>query len=231
MLGRILVVDDEINMLKLLKTLLTKEGYKVQTCPSPTEALRVVREERFDLVITDLVMPVMGGLDLMKEVRINQPEIPFIVITAYGSIGSAVEAMREGAFDYITKPFRKEEIILAIQKAAKYCELHREVRRLREELSTREGLKEIVFKSKAMESVLKLVRQVADSQATVLIHGESGTGKELVAKAIHGISSRKAGPFVAVDCGIIPESLLQTELFGHVKGAFTGAVQAKRACF
>lgn len=231
MLGRILVVDDEVNMLKLLRKVLTKEGYEVHTCLTPPEAIRAVRDGGFDLIITDLVMPIMSGLDLMREVKSAQPEMPCIVITAHGSIGSAVEAMKAGAFDYITKPFRKEEIILAIQKAARYCELHQEIRRLREELKAREGMKEIVFKSKAMESVFKLVRQVADSQATVLIQGESGTGKELVARAIHEISSRRVHPFVAVDCGVLPESLLQTELFGHVKGAFTGAVRDKKGLF
>jgi DNA-binding NtrC family response regulator len=231
MLPRILVVDDEVNMLKLLQRVLGKEGYEVRTSSNSPEAIRLLREEDYDLVICDLVMPVIGGLDLMMEVRASQPDLPFIVITAHGSIGSAVEAMRTGAFDYLTKPFRKEELLLVVRKASKYCELRREVRRLREELNAREGFREIIIKSEAMRSVFKLINQIADSQATVLIRGESGTGKEVIARAIHEISNRRAAPFVAVDCSVLPEQLLQSELFGHLKGAFTGAVSEKKGLF
>jgi DNA-binding NtrC family response regulator len=228
---RVLIVDDEENMLKLLQKVLSKEGYDVQTAASGSEALRMLRDLEYDLIISDLIMPVINGIDLMQEAKSLQSDTQFIVITAYGSIGSAVEAMKAGAFDYLTKPFQKDEIILAARKALKFGELHQEVRRLRAELEVRDGFKEFVYKSKAMESVFKLISKVADSQATVLILGESGTGKELIARAIHDNSSRRKGPFVAVDCSVLPEHLLQSELFGHVRGAFTGAVKDKKGLF
>ncbi|NVM21868.1 MAG: sigma-54-dependent Fis family transcriptional regulator [Desulfobacterales bacterium] len=231
MLPKILVVDDEQNMLKLFQKVLAKKGYDVRCAGNGTEALRILREDAFDLIISDLVMPVLGGIDLMKEVKIKHPDVPFIVITAYGTIGSAVEAMKAGAFDYLTKPFHKDDILLVVGKALKYCKLHHEVKRLREELKVKEGFKEIIGKSKAMEGVFKLIGKVADSQATVLIQGESGTGKELIARAIHDLSSRRDEAFVAVDCSVLPEHLLQSELFGHVKGAFTGAVKDKEGLF
>ncbi len=231
MLPKLLVVDDEQNMLKLFQKVLGKEGYEVRTADSGNKALCMLQEEAFDLIISDLVMPVLGGIDLMKEVKIKHPDIPFIVITAYGTIGSAVEAMKAGAFDYLTKPFQRDDILLVVGKALRYCKLQNEVKRLREELKVRDGFKEIVGKSKAMDSVFKLISKVADSQATVLIQGESGTGKELIARAIHDLSSRRDEPFVAVDCGVLPEHLLQSELFGHVKGAFTGAVKDKEGLF
>jgi len=229
--AKILVVDDEQNMLKLFQKVLAKEGYGVRTAASGTEALRILREETFDLIVSDLVMPVLGGIDLMKEVKTKHPDIPFIVISAYGTIESAVEAMKAGAFDYLVKPFQKDEILLVVNKALKYCKLHHEVIRLREELKVRDGFNEIVGKSKAMEGVFKLVGKIADSQATVLIRGESGTGKELIARAVHDLSSRRNEPFVVVDCSVLPEHLLQTELFGHIKGAFTGAVKDKEGLF
>ena len=231
MLPKILVVDDEQNMLKLFEKVLGRDEYAVRTAASGTEALRMLKETPFDLVISDLIMPALGGMDLMKEVKTRHPDIPFIVITGHGTIESAVEAMRAGAFDYLTKPVRKDNILLVVNKALKYCELHHEVRRLREELKVRDGLDEIIGKSKAMEGVFKLVGKVADSQATVLIQGESGTGKELIARAIHDISRRRGAPFIAVDCSVLPEHLLQTELFGHVKGSFTGALTDKEGLF
>ncbi len=231
MLAEILVVDDEQNMLKLFQKVLAREGYGVRTAASGTEALRILREETFDLIISDLVMPVLGGIDLMKEVKTKHPDIPFIVITAYGTIESAVEAMKGGAFDYLTKPFQKDEILVVVNRALKYCKLHHEVIRLREELKVRDGFKEIIGKSKAMEGVFKLIGKIADSQATVLIQGESGTGKELIARAVHDLSSRRDEPFIVVDCSVLPEHLLQTELFGHIKGAFTGAVKDKEGLF
>jgi DNA-binding NtrC family response regulator len=231
MLPKILVVDDEPNMLKLFQRVLTKEGYQVRTTSSGAEALRILNKEAFNLVISDLVMPNFGGMDLLKELKASYPGIPFIVITAYGSIESAVEAIKSGAFDYLTKPFQKEHILHVVTKALEYCKLHHEVRRLREELMIRNGLNEIIGKSKAMEGVFKLIGKVADSQATVLIQGESGTGKELIARAIHNLSSRRDEPFVAIDCSVLPEHLLQSELFGHMKGAFTGAVRDKEGLF
>ena len=231
MLPKILVVDDEPNMLRLFNKVLTKEGYRVRTANSGEEAVRLLNEEVFNLVISDLVMPNLGGMDLLKELKTNYPDIPFVVITAYGTIESAVEAMKAGAFDYLTKPFQKEHVLLVVGKALKYCKLHHEVRRLREELMVRDGFNDIVGKSKAMEGVFKLIGKIADSQATVLIQGESGTGKELIARAIHNLSSRRNEPFVAVDCSVLPEHLLQSELFGHIKGAFTGAVKDKEGLF
>lgn len=231
MLPKILIVDDEPNMLRLFQTVLGKEGYKVCTAASGVEALRMLNEDSFDLVVSDLVMPDLGGMDLMKELKAKHPGIPFIVITAYGTVESAVKAMKSGAFDYLTKPFHKDHILLVVNKALQYCRLHNEVIRLREELKARDGLHEIIGKSKAMEGVFKLIGKVADSQATVLIQGESGTGKELIARAIHNLSSGREGPFIAVDCSVLPQHLLQSELFGHIKGSFTGAVRDKEGLF
>ncbi|MFH1672373.1 MAG: sigma-54 dependent transcriptional regulator [Pseudomonadota bacterium] len=230
-MAKILVVDDEEHMLKLFEKILTKEGHKVRTAANGNEAVAILDDETFDLMISDLKMPVLGGMDLLKEVKARYPDIPFIVITAYGTIGSAVEAMKAGAFDYLTKPFQKDNIRLVVRKALQYCELHKEVIRLREELKGKDGVEEIIVKSKAMQELFELVAKVADSQATVLIQGESGTGKELIARSVHNLSSRRNKPFIAVDCGVFPEHLLQSELFGHVKGAFTGAVKDKKGLF
>ncbi|RZB34261.1 MAG: hypothetical protein SRB1_00029 [Desulfobacteraceae bacterium Eth-SRB1] len=231
MLAKILVVDDEQHMLKLFEKILTKQGHDVRTSASGTEAVGLLENNDFDLIFSDLVMPDLDGMDLLKKVKAGYSDIPFIVITAYGSIESAVEAMKTGAFDYLTKPFRKDDILLAVGKALKYCELCNEVKRLRKKLKDKDGIKKIIGKSKAVQNVLKLVARVADSQATVLIQGESGTGKELIARLIHNLSRRRDMPFIAVDCGVFPEHLLQSELFGHVKGAFTGAVQDKKGLF
>ncbi len=231
MLAKILVVDDEQHMLKLFEKILTKQGHEVKTAASGTEAICLLEKNDFDLIFSDLVMPDFGGMDLLKKVKAGYSDIPFIVITAYGSIESAVEAMKTGAFDYLTKPFRKDDILLVVSKALKYCELRNEVKRLREELKDKDEVKKIIGKSKAMQDVLKLVARVADSQATILIQGESGTGKELIARFIHNLSSRRDEHFIAVDCGVFPEHLLQSELFGHVKGAFTGAVKDKKGLF
>ncbi len=231
MLAKILVVDDEQHMLKLFEKILTKQGHEVRTAASGTEAICLLEKNDFDLIFSDLLMPDLGGMDLLKKVKAGYSDIPFIVITAYGTIESAVEAMKTGAFDYLTKPFRKDDILLVTGKALKYCELCNEVKRLRKKLKDKDGIKKIIGKSKAMQDVLKLVARVADSQATVLIQGESGTGKELIARLIHDLSSRRDMAFIAVDCGVFPENLLQSELFGHVKGAFTGAVQDKKGLF
>jgi DNA-binding NtrC family response regulator len=230
-LAKILVVDDEQHMLKLFEKILTRQGHEVRTAASGTEAISLFEKNDFDLIFSDLLMPDLGGMDLLKEVKARYSDIPFIVITAYGTIESAVEAMKTGAFDYLTKPFRKDDILLVTGKALKYCELRNEVKRLREKLKDKDGVKKIIGKSKAVRDVLKLVARVADSQATVLIQGESGTGKELIARLIHDLSSRRDKPFIAVDCGVFPEHLLQSELFGHVKGAFTGAVKDKKGLF
>ena len=230
-MAKILVVDDEEYMLKLFRKILVKEGHEVLSADSGVEAVALVKEEAFDLMISDLVMPDFDGMDLLKEIKTRYPDMPFIVITAYGTVESAVEAMKTGAFDYLTKPFRKDDILLVVGKALQYCQLRDEVKRLREELKERDGFKEIIGKSKVMQDVFKLVAKVADSQATVLIQGESGTGKELIARSIHNLSGRTNKPWIAVDCGVFPENLLQTELFGHVKGAFTGAVTDKKGLF
>lgn len=231
MTPRVLIVDDEENMLKLLNKILTKDGFDVRTAESGAEALRLLREDAFDLIISDLVMPVIDGMSLMQEVKSRHPDTQFILITAHGSIESAVQAMKVGAFDYLTKPFQKDEILLAVRKAVKYCQLHHEVRKLRAELKTRDCFKDIVYTSKAMNSVFMLIDKIADSHATVLIRGESGTGKELVARAVHDRNLKRKGPFVAVDCSVLPDHLLQSELFGHVKGAFTGAVKDNKGLF
>ena len=231
MLAKILVVDDEYHMLKLFEKILTKQGHEVKTAGSGTQAISLLEKNDFDLMFSDLKMPDLGGMDLLKEVKARHLDIPFIIITAYGSIESAVEAMKTGAFDYLTKPFRKNDILLTVEKALKYCELRNEVKRLRKHLKDKDGVKKIIGKSKTMQDVLKLVARVADSNATILIQGESGTGKELIARFVHNVSSRRDKPFIAVDCAVFPEQLLQSELFGHVKGAFTGAVKDKKGLF
>jgi DNA-binding NtrC family response regulator len=228
---RVLIVDDEKNMRRLLERVLGKDGCEVRSADGGAAALRILREEEFDLIVSDLVMPVISGLDLMKEAKARRPDVPFILITAHGTIGSAVEAMKAGAFDYLTKPAGRDEILRTVRKALQYAELHQEVRKLRAELKSRDKFHEIIGASREMESVFRLIDRVADSPATVLILGESGTGKELVARAIHRKNRQRSGPFVAVDCSVLTEHLLQSELFGHVKGAFTGALKDSKGLF
>ena len=230
-MNKILVVDDEKSMRDFLSIMLKKEGYEVTTAKSGGDAIKVIQAEIFDLVITDVKMPHGGGIEVLKTVKDVSPETIVIMITAFGTAESAVEAMKLGAYDYITKPFKVDEIKLVLKKALERYSLRRENILLRREIESRAGFENFIGKSTPMENVFSLIRQVAESYSTVLITGESGTGKELVARAIHTNSPRKNGPFVTVNCGALPESLLESELFGYMKGSFTGAVSNKQGLF
>ena len=227
---RILVVDDEQSMREFLAILLRKEGYAVDTRVDVGSALAAVGSSAYDLVITDLKLPDGSGMELLSEARARDPDAQVIVITAFGTAESAVEAMKRGACDYLTKPFKVEEIKVTVQKALERAALARENRQLRRRLEAVETGGEILGRSPRMQEVFRVLDRVAPTGVTVLIHGESGTGKELVARRLHGLSGR-AGPFVAVNCSAIPEGLMESELFGHVKGSFTGAVAEKPGLF
>jgi DNA-binding NtrC family response regulator len=228
---RILIAEDEDRLRRLLGILLNDKGYGLTLAKDGAEAWRLFQEGAFDLVVTDIRMPEMDGMQLLRAVKERSPETPVVVITAFGSIESAVEAMREGAVDYITKPFEEEAIKLAIERALRVRELLSENLSLRREVSEKYNLDGIVSESPQMRMVLEMARQVAKSNSTVLVMGESGTGKELVTRLIHEWSGRARGPFVAVNCAAIPESLLESELFGHEKGAFTGATDRRAGKF
>ena len=229
--AQILVVDDEERMRNLLKKVLTKQGLSVQTSPNGIDALMKVEETPFDVILADIRMPEMNGIEVLKAVKETRPEIYVILMTAFGSIDSAVEAMKKGAYDYITKPFKMEEITIVIKKALEEKGLRKEVASLRNEVRSKYRFDNIIGKSKVMQDVFDLIRRVSNSKSTVLIYGKSGTGKELVAKALHYNSPRKDNPFVAVNCSAIPETLLESELFGHVRGAFTGAIATRKGLF
>jgi DNA-binding NtrC family response regulator len=229
--AKILVIDDEPNMLTLFKRFLGRHGYDVTGVGNVAEGAAALQEQVFDVIISDLALPDGTGMDLLKTAQTAQPHAPFILITAYGSIESAVEAMKLGAYDYISKPFQNEEMRMLVEKAIQHSDLDRQVRQLRKEVGRRYGFENIIGKSKAMVALFDLVERIAATNSTVLITGASGTGKELFAKAIHYNSDRRERPFVAVDCGVIPENLIESELFGHTKGAFTGAHAAKRGLF
>ncbi|WP_449246887.1 sigma-54-dependent transcriptional regulator [Desulfarculus baarsii] len=227
-MNRILVVDDEKNYLVVLEALLRGEGYDVRTADNGQAALRLADEDEPDLVITDMKMPRMSGIELIQALRVDHPDLPVIVMTAYGTVENAVEAMKLGATDYIIKPFENRELLLTTEKTLRMRRLMTQNRLLREELA---GYGEIIGQSKPMRQVFALVDKVADAKATVLITGESGTGKELIARALHSRSSRAEEPFVAVNCMAITETLLESELFGHERGSFTGATERRKGRF
>jgi two-component system NtrC family response regulator len=227
----ILIVDDERNYLVVLEALLAPEGYETLTAENAQEALRVVREADLDLVITDMKMPGMNGMDLLEACKREKPELPVIMMTAYGTIEMAVEAMTKHAYDYITKPFQNEQLKLTVRKALETQRLVKENRLLSEALSDRFKHGNMIGKSRPMQKIYDMIERVAASRASVLITGPSGTGKELIAKAIHYDGPRKDRPFISVNCGALTESLLESELFGHEKGAFTGAVAMKKGRF
>ena len=229
-LPRILIVDDEPSMQEFLEILLQREGHQVVTCGSASEATVALECDEFDLVLSDIQMPGMSGMELLHHVQDVAPEALVILITAHGTTESAVEAMKHGAYDYLTKPCSVDEIRLVVQKALEKRDLSSENVRLRQ-LVNRVSLPAVTGRSAQMAEVFELVRQVAPTRTNVLITGESGTGKELIARALQSLSGRRELPFVAVNCAAIPENLLESELFGHVKGAFTGAIAHKMGLF
>ncbi|MGD0694548.1 MAG: sigma-54 dependent transcriptional regulator [Terriglobia bacterium] len=227
--SNILVVDDDAVTRDLLQEVLQEEGYKVVTSGSGEEALEIGKQELFDVIISDMRLGSnLSGLDVLRAYKSIQPESEVILITAFGSMETAIEAVKAGAFDYLSKPFKIEEVLLQVTRALNNRSLIRENRSLRQQIESQVQLASLVGRSPAMLEVYKKIAMVSDSRSTVLIYGESGTGKELVAKAIHHNGPRTQRHFFAVNCGALPETLLETELFGHVRGSFTGAVENKR---
>jgi two-component system response regulator AtoC len=228
---RILVVDDEENIRLVLRTLLKKHGYEVEVADSGEAALGALESFDPDVILTDVRMPRMGGLDLLATLKAKQHPATVIVMSAYGNVDLAIEAMKAGAYDYVGKPFKPDEIVLALRKAEERETLRRENRALKEQIHKENQYESILAKSREMLDIFKTISKIADFKTTVLVTGESGTGKELVARAIHMRSGRKTSPFVAINCGAIPENLLESELFGHKKGAFTDATSDRRGLF
>jgi len=228
---KILVADDERSMREFLEIMLTKEGYEVQTAANGRDALALVEKELFDLAILDIRMGKIDGIETLGHIKEISPETVVLMITAYASTDTAIQAMKQGAYDYVTKPFKIEEIKMTIQKALEKRSLETENTLLRQVIEDRYRLGTLIGKSEKMRALFDLVRKVAPTKTNILLSGESGTGKELVAKAIHYNSPRKDRPFVVLNCGAIPENLLESELFGHIRGAFTGAISNKRGLF
>lgn len=229
---KILVVDDEAPVREITQRALSQiGGFDVDVAKNAIEAMEKIDGDVFDLVLTDMMMPEMDGMELLKNIKRTRQDLPVIIMTAYGSIETAVESMKIGASDYITKPIDFNELLIHISRVLKEDQLIRENRLLRMEVRKRFEFSNIIGKSKKMQEVFSLIEKVASSNSTVIIYGASGTGKELVSKAIHYNSPRANGPFITFNCGAIPETLVESELFGHAKGAFTGAIQAKKGLF
>jgi len=227
----ILVVDDEKNYLLVLSAVLEDEDYEVLTAQGGREALDIQKSSDLDLILTDMKMPAMDGIELLEKIKAMDQDLPVIMMTAHGTIDKAVEAMQKGAYSYILKPFDNERLILYVKKAVAIYQVIKENRRLRDAVKSQYRFGNFIGKSKPIRDVFEMIRKVAPSNATVLVEGESGTGKELVAKSIHFNSSRRDKPFIAINCSALVENLLESELFGHEKGAFTGAVAKKKGRF
>jgi two-component system response regulator PilR (NtrC family) len=230
-LSRILVVDDEESMRKLLEIALGKEGYRLTLAESGKKATEIFDKSSYDLVISDIKMPDMSGVDVLRHIKETDPSVPVIMVTAYASAETAVEALRLGAYDYLTKPFKLEELKANIRNALEKVRLKRENETLKRELKKTQGLDSMLGGSRVMLELFEHIKSVATTNSTVLITGESGTGKELAAKAIHVRSPRAEEPFVSINCGAVPETLLESELFGHLKGSFTGATTNHKGLF
>nr|MDP9120488.1 sigma-54 dependent transcriptional regulator [Acidobacteriota bacterium] len=228
---QLLIVDDEVSILDFLSLLFQGEGYDVETARSASEAQKALGSRSFDLVLCDILMPDGNGLDLLKEIRGANANTAVVMMTAYTSTKTAIEAMKLGAYDYISKPFDVEELKILTQKALERAELADENVYLRRELEQKYTFNNIIGKSPKMQAIFSLIERIARTTSTVLIHGESGTGKELIARATHFASPRSARRFLSINCGALPENLLESELFGHERGAFTGAVREKKGLF
>ena len=231
MSSKVLIVDDEKLMRISLESQLKKEGYNVKSVDNALDGLKMVKSEEYDIVVTDLRLSGMSGMDFLKEIKKHNQEIIVVIMTAYGTLESAVSAIKEGAYDYIAKPFSTDELIIKLQRALYYKNTTAEVNRLRKEIQSEFEFSNIIGKSEAMKKVLETVKSVSDRDATVLIRGESGTGKEKIAGAIHYHSIRRNGSFIRVSCAALNREILESELFGHEKGAFTGAVKTRRGRF
>jgi len=229
--GKILVVDDDKNLLELVKMRLESSGYEVTTALQEEDAIEAVKSQVFDLSVVDLQLVHRDGISLMEELHLILPDMPVVILTAYGTIESAVEAMKRGAYSYLTKPFEPQDLLLQIERALENRRLASEIQRLKGLLEERYDFTNMVARSEKMKRVLEMVSQIAKTESTVYIRGESGTGKELIAKSIHLASDRKNKSFVAINCAALPETLMESELFGHEKGAFTGAIRTKKGLF
>lgn len=225
--NQILIIDDEENLRYMLQLTLENEGYAVSVAEDGHEGIEKFNQQQFDFVICDVKMPGISGLEVLNVVMQTSPHIPVIMISAYGTIEAAIEAMKQGAYDYVMKPFKQDEMLLTLKKAEERERLRRENQLLRQQIESRCQFENIIGKSPQMQDIFRKIEKIRDYKSTVLIWGESGTGKELVANAIHYTGNRKSHPFVPVNCGAIPHDLMESELFGHVKGAFTGAIQHK----
>ena len=230
-MARILLIDDEPSILSVLSTLLKAEGYEVEPVQGGEAAKELIRSGEFDLMLSDIRMSPINGMELLKVARNLTPGLTTIMLTAYGSVETAIEALKLGAFDYVTKPFKVDELLITVQRALEYSQALTENADLKRQLGSRYHIENIIAESHAMQNVCEMIQRVAPSDTTVLIYGESGTGKELVAQAVHAYSRRSKGKFLAVNCAALPEALLESEMFGHVKGAFTGAVSNKEGLF
>jgi DNA-binding NtrC family response regulator len=227
----ILIIDDEESMRRFLTVLLEKEGYRVVSTATGRAALALLDEESFDAAISDLRMPDMDGMQVLEKIKAKCPSLPVVILTAHGSIPSAVEALSKGAYQYIEKKAKNDEIALVMKNALSMGRLHNENQALKRQLRQRNSERKIIGKSEEMMKVFKMIEKVADTEATILIYGESGTGKELIAREIHFQSRRGPGPFVSINCGALPKDLLESNLFGHVKGSFTGAIKDQPGLF
>jgi DNA-binding NtrC family response regulator len=231
MIGSILVVDDEKGQREILNTILQKEGYRIVDVPGGREAQEQLAKDEFDLILTDLKMQGMSGMELMEKILVENPQQCVVMMTAHGTIDSAVEAMKKGAFDYLEKPLERDDLLITIQRALEHVALLRENKILHKKLEEVQGVPNIIGEHPKIKEVFRIISKIASTNSTVLVYGESGTGKELVARAIHDRSLRKNRPFFAINCAAIPDTLMESELFGHEKGSFTGASSRELGLF